>query len=115
MPGEQELPTPPLPVPGEAGSVEQVAACGAARLFVQQAALVQPDFAVTAGNAADIAAICGRLDGLPLAIELAASRVRLLAPGALLARLGHSLDLAAADIGQPSRQQTLPQCHRLEL
>ena len=107
VPGEQELPTPPLPVPGEAGSVEQVAACGAARLFVQQAALVRPDFAVTAGNAADIAAICGRLDGLPLAIELAASRVRLLAPGALLARLGHSLDLAAADIGQPSRQQTL--------
>ncbi len=69
--------------------------------------MVRPGFAVTEGNAADIAAICGRLDGLPLAIELAAARVRLLAPRALLARLGRSLDLAAADVGQPSRQQTL--------
>ena len=67
----------------------------------------RPGFALTAANAADIAAICGRLDGLPLAIELAAARIRLLAPRALLARLGHSLDLAAADVGQPSRQQTL--------
>ena len=107
LPGEQELPVPPLEVPREAGSVEQVAASGAARLFVQQAAMARPGFTVTESNAADIAAICGRLDGLPLAIELAASRVRLLAPRALLARLGHSLDLAAADVGQPSRQQTL--------
>jgi predicted ATPase/class 3 adenylate cyclase len=107
LPGEQELPVPPLEVPREAGSVEQVAGCSAARLFVQQAAMTRPGFTVTQSNAADIAAICGRLDGLPLAIELAASRVRLLAPRALLARLGHSLDLAAADVGQPSRQQTL--------
>jgi predicted ATPase/class 3 adenylate cyclase len=105
--GEQELPVPPLQVPRDAGSVEQVAACGAARLFVQQASMVRPGFALTAGNAADIAAICGRLDGLPLAIELAASRARLLAPRALLARLGRCLDLAAVDVGQPSRQQTL--------
>jgi len=107
LPGEQELPVPPLEVPREAGSVEQVAGCGAARLFVQQAAMARPGFTVTESNAADIAAICGRLDGLPLAIELAAARVRLLAPRALLARLGHSLDLAAADVGQSSRQQTL--------
>jgi predicted ATPase/class 3 adenylate cyclase len=107
LPGEQELPVPPLEVAREAGSVEQVAASGAARLFVQQAAMARPGFTVTESNAGDIAAICGRLDGLPLAIELAASRVRLLAPRALLARLGHSLDLAAADVGQPSRQQTL--------
>jgi hypothetical protein len=84
-------------------SVEEVAACGAARLFVQHAALARPGFTLTAANAADIAAICGRLDGLPLAIELAASRARLLVPRALLARLGSSLDLAAADVGQPSR------------
>jgi tetratricopeptide (TPR) repeat protein len=84
-----------------------VAACGAAGLFVQQADMVRPGFAVTAGNAADIAAICRRLDGLPLAIELAASRVRLLSPQALLARLGHSLALTAVDAGRPSRQQTL--------
>ena len=105
--GEQELLVPPLQVPRDAASVEQVAACGAPRLFAQQAAMVRPGFALTAGNAADITAICRRLDGLPLAVELAASRVKLLAPKALLARLGRSLDLAAADVGQPSRQQTL--------
>jgi predicted ATPase len=106
LPGERELPVPPLPLPRGA-SVEEVAGSGAVRLFVQQAAMVRPGFAVTDGNAADVAAICGRLDGLPLALELAAARVRLLAPRALLARLGRSLDLAAADVGQPSRQQTL--------
>jgi predicted ATPase len=104
--GEQEFPVAPLQLPREAGP-EQVAASGAARLFVQQAAMARPGFAVTEGNAADIAAICAHLDGLPLAIELAAARIRLLAPRALLARLGRSLDLAAAYVGQPSRQQTL--------
>ncbi len=106
LPGEQELPVPPLQLPREAGA-EQVAVSSAARLFVQQAAMARPGFAVTDSNAADIAAICERLDGLPLAIELAAARIRLLAPRALLTRLGRSLDLAAADVGQPSRQQTL--------
>jgi predicted ATPase/class 3 adenylate cyclase len=104
--GEQELRVPPLQLPREA-SVEAVAASGAVRLFVQQAALVRPGFTVTGSNAADVAAICGRLDGLPLAIELAAARARLLPPRALLARLGCSLDLAVPDVGQPSRQQTL--------
>jgi predicted ATPase/class 3 adenylate cyclase len=104
--GERELPVPPLRVPAEAG-VEEVAGCAAARLFVQQAGLVRPGFGVSEGNAADIAAICRRLDGLPLAIELAASRLRLLSPHALLARLGRTLDLAAVDTGQPSRQQRL--------
>ena len=103
---EQEFPVAPLQLPREAGA-EQVAAAGAARLFVQQAAMARPDFAVTDSNAADIAAICAHLDGLPLAIELAAARIRLLTPRALLARLGRSLDLAAADVGQPSRQRTL--------
>jgi predicted ATPase/class 3 adenylate cyclase len=104
--GEHELPVPPLRIPADTG-VDEVAACGAARLFVQQADLVRPGFAVTEGNAADIAAICRHLDGLPLAIELAASRLRLLSPHALLARLGRTLDLAAVGTGQPSRQQTL--------
>jgi predicted ATPase/class 3 adenylate cyclase len=104
--GEQEFPVPPLEIPHEAG-VGQVTASGAARLFAQQAALVRPGFAITAGNAADVAAVCRRLDGLPLAIELAAARVRLLAPRALLARLRHSLDLATTEAGRPLRQQTL--------
>ncbi len=108
--GEHEQPVLPLEVPREAGAgagVEEVAACAAAQLFVQQAAMVRPGFALTPGNAADVAAICRRLDGLPLAIELAASRARMLAPGALLARLGQSLGLAAGDVSRPSRQQTL--------
>ncbi len=104
--GEHEQPVLPLEVPRAAGAGE-VAACAAAQLFAQQADMVRPGFTVTPGNAADVAAICRRLDGLPLAIELAASRVRILAPGALLARLGQSLSLAAGDISRPSRQQTL--------
>jgi predicted ATPase/class 3 adenylate cyclase len=104
--GEHELPVPPLKVPGQLG-VREVAASAAARLFAQQASMVRSGFAVTADNAADIAAICGRLDGLPLAIELAASRVKLLSPRALLARLGHTVGLAAAETGRPLRQQTL--------
>ncbi len=104
--GEHEQPVPVLEVPRDA-DVEAVANCAAVRLFVQQADLVRPGFTLTQGNAADVAAICGRLDGLPLAIELAAARVKLLAPKALLARLGRSLELAAADAGRPTRQQTL--------
>ena len=75
----------------------------------QQRALMRAAVSASGGREmeADIAAICGRLDGLPLAIELAAARIRLLAPRALLGRLSHSIDLAAADVGQPSRQQTL--------
>jgi predicted ATPase/class 3 adenylate cyclase len=104
--GEHEQPVPALELPRDA-DVAAVAACGAAQLFAQQAGMVRPGFALTEGNAADIAAICGRLDGLPLAIELAASRVRLLAPKALLARLDQSLGLAAAGAGRPLRQQTM--------
>ncbi|MGH3223841.1 MAG: ATP-binding protein [Streptosporangiaceae bacterium] len=104
--GEHELPVPPLEMPVDTG-VEEVAACAATRLFVQQAGMVRPGFAVTPDNAADVAAICRRLDGLPLAIELAASRVKLLGPKALLARLGQGFGLASADRERPSRQQTL--------
>jgi predicted ATPase len=104
--GEHEWPVPPLQMPAGPG-VEDVAASAAAELFVQQAGMARPGFAATAGNAADIAGVCRRLDGLPLAIELAAARVKLLTPKAILARLGDSLGLAAADVGRPSRQQTL--------
>ena len=104
--GEHELPVPPLAIPQEP-AFAAVAESAAVRLFVQQAGMVRPGFVVTGENAADIAAICRRLDGLPLAIELAASRARLLSPKALLARLDHSVALTAADAGRPSRQQTL--------
>jgi predicted ATPase/class 3 adenylate cyclase len=104
--GEHEFPVPPLEIPRDTDP-DAVAGCAAVRLFAQQAGMVRPGFAVTADNAADVAAICRRLDGLPLAIELAAARVRLLAPRALLARLGNRLGLATAEAGRPLRQQTL--------
>ncbi|MFZ0189737.1 MAG: protein kinase [Streptosporangiaceae bacterium] len=104
--GEHELPVRPLQMPRDTG-VREVAGCEAAQLFVQQAGMVRPGLAITPDNAADIAAICRRLDGLPLAIELAASRVKLLAPRALLTRLDHSLGLSGSDLERPSRQQTL--------
>jgi predicted ATPase/class 3 adenylate cyclase len=104
--GENEWPVPTLQVPA-GRSAEAVAATAAARLFAQQAGMVRPGFAITAGNAADVAAICDRLDGLPLAIELAASRIKLLTPRALLARLGHTTGLAVPETGRPLRQQTL--------
>jgi predicted ATPase/class 3 adenylate cyclase len=104
--GENESPVPTLEVPA-GGSAEAVAGSAAVRLFAQQAGMVRPGFAITADNAADVAAICHRLDGLPLAIELVAARAKLLAPRALLARLGQSLGLAGAEAGRPLRQQTL--------
>ena len=104
--GEHERPVLPLPIPQGTGAGE-VAASPAARLFVQHAEMVRPGFAVTEDNSASVAAICSRLDGLPLAIELAAARVRLLAPKAIADRLDQSLGLAAGDLGRPSRQQTL--------
>jgi predicted ATPase len=77
-------------------------------LFVDRAQAVRPDFALTAGNAAAVAEICRRLEGLPLAIELAAARIRLLDPGALLTRLASSLDvLGAGAVDLPGRQHTL--------
>jgi predicted ATPase len=106
VPGEHEFPVPPLEVPHGA-DMAAVADSAAVRLFTQQAGMVRPGFAISADNAADVGAICRRLDGLPLAIELAAARVRLLAPKALLARLGPSLGLATAEAGRPWRQQTL--------
>ena len=80
----------------------------AIELFVSRAGAVAPGFQLNPTNRADIAAICGRLDGLPLAIELAAARMRVLTPCALLARLSHRFDLlVGGPRDRPERQQTL--------
>jgi predicted ATPase/class 3 adenylate cyclase len=104
VPGEYEHAVPPLELPTDTDTVE---ASGAVQMFVQQARMVRPGFAVTAENAADVAAVCRRLDGLPLAIELAAARSKLLSPHALLNRLDAALDLTAGGSRGPSRQRTL--------
>jgi predicted ATPase/DNA-binding SARP family transcriptional activator len=106
--GEHEYPVPPLPVPGVAAGFEEVAEADAVRLFLARARAVAPAFALTDENAADVAAVCRRLDGLPLALELAAVWTRLLPPDELARRLSGALDLlvqGARDL--PPRQQTL--------
>ncbi len=119
--GEREFPVPPLPTPSVGTGarrtgedyVAEVSEFPAVELFVQHAVSVMPDFRLTNDNAADVAEICYRLDGLPLAIELAAARIKMFPPPILLQRLvgrdgstsigfltGGSRDL-------PSRQRTL--------
>jgi predicted ATPase/class 3 adenylate cyclase len=108
--GELEYAIPPLelPKPGQPVEVEHLLGCSAVRLFVDRAQSVKPDFTLTTGNAPDVVAICRRLDGWPLAIELAAARVRLLTPKAMLARLTRSLDvLSGGQRDLPDRHQTL--------
>lgn len=106
--GEQELPVPPLGLADPKASAAQVAEHESVQLFVARARATRPDFAVTPDNASAVAAICARLDGLPLAIELAASSIRMLGPAAILARLDKSLALPASGARDLSgRQQTL--------
>ncbi|MDP9354838.1 MAG: hypothetical protein M3R02_06070, partial [Chloroflexota bacterium] len=100
----------PLPLPRRQPppTADQLNLYEAVRLFVERALAVQPSFAVTNENAPAVAEICHRLDGLPLAIELAAARVRLLPPQALLARLEQRLPLLTGGaLDAPARQQTL--------
>jgi predicted ATPase len=107
---EREYPVGALTVPAFAHppAMEQLAALPAVRLFVDRAQAVRYDFALTEDNAMAVAEICRRLDGLPLAIELAAARSRLLDPAALLARLGRRLDaLGPGPVDLPERQRTL--------
>jgi predicted ATPase len=109
---EREYPVFPLPTGSSADpssvSVDELMTWPAVALFVDRAQAVRPDFALTAGNAAAVAEICRRVEGLPLAIELAAARIRLLDPAALLARLASSLDaLGAGTVDLPARQHTL--------
>lgn len=108
--GEREYPVSPLVPPNLAKlpPLESLAQNPAVELFIQRAQAVKPDFKITNETASAIAEICYRLDGLPLAIELAAARVRLMTPREMLARLEHRLQFltgGARDL--PVRQQTL--------
>ena len=108
--GEQELLVPPLSLPDPARSptASELGGYEAAALFVQRATAVDPGFRITEANAAAVAELCVRLDGLPLAIELAASRVKMLPPRAILERLEHRLDLlTGGPVDLPARQRTL--------
>jgi predicted ATPase len=109
--GEHEFPVPPLGAPDRKFvpvGPDALSRFPAVALFVERAKAIKNGFTVTKENAGDIAAICARLDGLPLAIELAASRIKLLSPATMLIRLESSLSLltgGARDL--PLRQQTL--------
>ena len=123
--GEQEYPVPGLPTPPDPSQMtaleraqlpeaerrvdaDSLGTYEAVRLFIARARSVKPGFAVNNENAPAVAAICSRLRGMPLAIELAAARVKLLSPDAILARLEHQLGLLAAGSRDlPERQQTL--------
>ena len=109
---EHEFPVPPLALPNTKSlpTVDLLAQYSAIALFVQRATAVKPDFTLREDNAAAVAEICSRLDGLPLAIELAAARTKLLSPSAMRTRLASRLQLltgGARDL--PARQQTLRQ------
>ena len=107
--GEAAWPVPPLGVaPADADSTETIRSSPAVTLFIERARDVRPDFELSPDNAADVARICLALDGLPLAIELAAARADVLSPRAILDRLQNRFDLlvdGAADVA--ARQQTL--------
>jgi predicted ATPase/class 3 adenylate cyclase len=108
--GEHEFPVPPLTLPDlrHPPSFERLTQYEAVGLFVERARAVKPDFSITNESAPAVAEICVRLDGLPLAIELAAARIKMLPPRAMLHRLGSRLKLltgGARDL--PERQRTL--------
>jgi predicted ATPase/class 3 adenylate cyclase len=108
--GEREYPVPPLALPDldRLPDTDELMQVEAVALFAERAAAGKPDFRVTPENARTVAEITARLDGLPLAIELAASRVKLLSPETLLARLEQRLPLLSAqDLKVPERQRTL--------
>ena len=108
--GEQDFPVPPLQLPdlNAKMSAKALCSCEAIELFTQRARAAQPGFTLSDDNGPAVAMICVHLDGLPLAIELAAARVRFYAPQTLLIRLAHRLDIlsgGARDL--PARQRTL--------
>src|SRR5207248_308742 len=108
--GEHEFPVPPLALPdlNDLPQSQTLSQYAAVALFLERAQAARPDFELTPTNGRAIAEICVRLDGLPLAIELAAARIKLLSPQALLARLEHRLQILTGGARNvPVRQQTI--------
>jgi predicted ATPase len=106
--GERNIPIAPLPIPSADAELGELRDQPAVRLFIDRATEVSPDFEPTTANLKAVVELCRRLDGLPLAIELAAARVRMLPPAVLLERLDERLDMlggTAPDL--PERQRTL--------
>jgi predicted ATPase/Tfp pilus assembly protein PilF len=110
MRGEHEFPVLPFEVPNSSNlpALEQLQKNESIQLFIQRAQAVNPNFALTEENASAVAAICQGLEGLPLAIELAAARIKILPPQAMLAKLSNRLSFLTGGAGDlPARQQTL--------
>ena len=106
--GEREYAVPPLPVPALADDATTLEANPCIQLFANRAKAVRPDFRLTPENTLSVAEICRRLDGLPLAVELAAARTRILSPAELLTRLDSRLaELRSGARDAPERQRTL--------
>lgn len=103
---EHDHPVRPLPLPDD-DALAEAEQSAAVQLFCLHARMVRPGFVLTEENTAAVAAICRRLDGLPLALELAAARSRLLTPGALLARMKSTAELAGAAADRPERHHAL--------
>lgn len=94
--GEREFVVPPLPTPRGGESPEQLLGCESVQLFCDRAQAVRPDFQVTPGNAASVAALCERLEGIPLALELAAARLRALTPAQMRVHLEQRFEFLAS-------------------
>jgi predicted ATPase/DNA-binding SARP family transcriptional activator len=108
VPEEHIFPVPPLALPAAGVDLATLARGDAVALFLERARAARPDFALVEMNAAPVATLCVRLDGLPLALELAAARVSLLSPRAILARLGRRLDVLKSNaLDIPERHRTL--------
>ncbi|WP_283135081.1 BTAD domain-containing putative transcriptional regulator [Rhizohabitans arisaemae] len=110
VPGEVVHPVPPLcvPGPGQGPGPDAAARSSAVRLFVERSVAAVPGFVLDASNASAVSAICRRLDGIPLALELVAPRLRVLSPDRLLERLDDRFNLPSGRVrGRPERQRTL--------
>ena len=104
--GEYEFPVPPLLTPSVGETPEQLLRCESVHLFVDRAQAASPDFQVTKGNAAAVAELCNRLEGIPLAIELAAARAQMLTPAQMLTQLKRRFDFLV------SRKRDVAERHR---